>query len=75
MLNVFPWGRPALTEMYRKISRKSWPHRGIPINAAVITDLIWLKNVIPSAIGIRFTDMSLWADHDADIVIWTDASL
>jgi hypothetical protein len=75
MLNVLPWGRPALTELYRKISRKSWSHRGIPINAGITMDLTWLKNVIPSSIGIRFTDMGLWSDLDADMVMWTDASL
>jgi hypothetical protein len=75
MLNVLPWGRPALTEMYRKISGKSWSHRGIPINAAVIADLTWLKNIIPLVIGIHFTDVGLWPDHNADIIIWTDASL
>jgi hypothetical protein len=75
MLNVLPWGRPALTEMYRKTSGKVWSHRGIPINAAVIADLTWLRDVIPSAIGIRFTDTGLWADSQADMVIWTDASL
>ena len=75
MLNVLPWGRPALTELYRKISGKSWSHRGIPINAAVTADLTWLKNVIPSSIGIHFTDVGLWLDLDADMVMWTDASL
>jgi hypothetical protein len=75
MLNVLPWGRPALSELYRKISGKSWSHRGIPINAAVTADLIWLKNIIPSSIGIRFTDMGLWSDLNADMVMWTDASL
>ena len=61
--------------MYRKISGKSWSHRGIPINAAVVVDLTWLRDIISSAIGIRFTDVGMWADHDADMVIWTDASL
>jgi hypothetical protein len=75
MLNVLPWGQPALTEMYRKISGKAWSHRGIPINAAVITDLTWLRSVIPSSIGIRFTDTGMWSDGDADMVVWTDASL
>jgi hypothetical protein len=75
MLNVLPWGRPALTELYRKISGKAWSYRGIPINAAVIADLMWLKNVIPSAIGICFTDMGIWSDDSADMVMWTDASL
>jgi hypothetical protein len=71
MLNVLLWGRPALTELYRKISGKNWSHRGIPINAAVIVDLSWLT----SAIGIRFTDVGLWSDYDADMVVWMDASL
>jgi hypothetical protein len=75
MLNVLPWGRPALTELYRKISGKAWSHRGIPINAAVVTDLTWLRSVIPSSIGIRFTDSGMWSDHEADMVMWTDASL
>jgi hypothetical protein len=75
MLNVLPWGRPALTEVYRKISGKNWSHCGIPINAAVIADLSWLKSIIPQAIGVRFTDVGLWSDIDADMVMWTDASL
>jgi hypothetical protein len=75
MLNVLPWGCPALTEVYRKISGKNWSHCGIPINAAVIADLSWLKSVIPQAIGIQFTDEGLWSDVDADMVMWTDASL
>jgi hypothetical protein len=61
--------------MYRKISGKVWSHRGIPVNAGVIVDLTWLRDIIPSAIGIRFTDAGMWADNDADMVIWTDASL
>ncbi|KAF8219869.1 hypothetical protein L208DRAFT_1545538, partial [Tricholoma matsutake] len=75
MLNVLPWGRLALTEMYHKISGKAWSHRGIPINAAVITDLMWLKNIIPSAVGIRFTDSGMWSDDNTNMVMWTDASL
>ena len=75
MLNVLPWGRPVLTEMYCKISGKSWSYRGIPINAAVIADLLWLKHVIPSAIRIHFTDTGMWSDGNADMVMWTDASL
>lgn len=75
MLNVLPWGHPALTELYLKISGKTWSHCGIPINAAVITDLMWLKNVIPSAIGICFTDQGMWSDDNADMVMWTDVSL
>jgi hypothetical protein len=75
LLNVLPWGRPALSELYRKISGKSHLYSGIPINAAVIADLSWLKTIIPRAIGIQFVDVGLWSDHITDMVIWTDASL
>jgi hypothetical protein len=64
-----------LTELYQKISGKAWSHCGIPINAAVIADLTWLKNIIPSAIGIRFVDTGMWSDQSAEMVMWTDASL
>jgi hypothetical protein len=59
MLNVPPWGQPALMELYRKISGKNWSHYIIPINAAVIVNLSWLRAIIPSAIGIWFTDVGL----------------
>jgi hypothetical protein len=75
MLNVLPWGWPALTEMYRKISGKSWSHCTIPINADMIADLGWLKSVVHSAIGVHFVDSGLWSDHEANMVIWTDVSL
>ena len=75
LLNVLPWGRPALTELYRKISGKDQSQRRVPINAEVITDLEWLKVVIPHAIGIRFDNVGLWMDHEVDMIMWTDASL
>jgi hypothetical protein len=71
MLHVLPWGQPTLMELYRKISRKNWSHCGIPINTAVIVNLSWLRAIIPLAIGIWFTDVGLWSDCNADIVIWT----
>ncbi|OCH83650.1 hypothetical protein OBBRIDRAFT_709947, partial [Obba rivulosa] len=60
MLNVLPWGRPGLTELYRKIAGKSQPSRPIFLNRAVIADLTWLKNAIPRAIGIRFFEDGKW---------------
>lgn len=75
LLNVLPWGRPALTELYRKTSGKQHPYAAIPINATVITDLSWLVNVIPRSTGVRFVDAGIWSDDQADLVIWTDASL
>ncbi|KAF8070248.1 hypothetical protein FPV67DRAFT_1668123 [Lyophyllum atratum] len=75
LLNVLPWGCPALTELYRKMNEKSLPSHGIPINAAVVTDLTWLKTVIPDAIGVHFIDDGVWRVDEADMVIWSDASL
>jgi hypothetical protein len=64
-----------LTELYRKIGGKAWSHCGIPINAAVIADLTWLKNIIPSAIGICFVNIGMWSDQSTEMVMWTDVSL
>ncbi|KAF8891922.1 hypothetical protein CPB84DRAFT_1683136, partial [Gymnopilus junonius] len=75
LLNVLPWGRPAITELYQKTSRKCHPLSGIPINAQVISDLSWLASVIPKAIGIHFVDDGMWPNSEADMVIWIDASL
>ena len=75
MLNVLPWGHPALTEMYHKISGKSWSHCTIPINAGVITDLTWLKSIVHSTIRVHFVVSGLWSDDEADMIMWTDASL
>jgi hypothetical protein len=75
LLNVLPWGRPALTEMYRKTSGKVHASSGVPINAEVRRDLEWLVETIPKAIGVRFMDEGRWDDADADFVMWSDASL
>jgi len=74
-LNVLPWGRPALSELYRKMSGKEHPSAGIHINATVRSDLSWLKSELPRSIGILIAGTGKWDDHAADIVLWTDASL
>jgi hypothetical protein len=74
MLNVLPWGRPALSELYRKTAGKLHNHAKIFLNATVIDNLSWLARTIPSSIGIRFVDAGQWDDGAADLVMWTDAS-
>jgi hypothetical protein len=74
LLNVLPWGRPALNELYRKTAGKQHIHAKVHLNAAVIDDLSWLHFIIPRSIGIRFVDVGQWADESADFVVWTDAS-
>lgn len=75
MLNVLPWGRPAMTELYRKMSGKTQSFLQLFINAEVTRDLNWLTSIIPQSIGIKFVDSGAWNDSDADLVMWTDASL
>lgn len=72
-LNVLPWARPALTELYRKMSSKTIRYKGIPLNAEVKQDLNWFVNVAKECIGIRFVNAQLWSDFEADFVGWTDA--
>jgi hypothetical protein len=74
LLNVLPWGWPALTELYCNISGKIHLYHGIHINAEVTQDLLWLKDVIPRSLGVLFTDVGRWCDSEADMVVWTDAS-
>ncbi|KAJ3967591.1 hypothetical protein EV361DRAFT_1007718 [Lentinula raphanica] len=73
-LNVLPWARPALTEMYRKMSGKTLQFRHIPINGEVHRDLTWFSDMLKSAIGIRFVNAQAWSDSEADFVCWTDAT-
>ena len=75
VLNVLPWGRPALSELYRKIGGKIHPSRGVFINAEVKSNLTWLASIIPRSIGVRFVDSGRWGDSEADLIVWTDASL
>ncbi|KAG5730697.1 hypothetical protein E4T56_gene4054 [Termitomyces sp. T112] len=75
LLNVLPWGRPTLTEMYRKMSGKDTMHPGIYLNKEVIADMNWLIDIIPKSMGVRFLDTMRWHNSAADMVIWTDASL
>lgn len=75
VLNVFPWGRPALTALYDKTRGKHIGNAGVAINRDVIESLSWFSRVLPQAIGVSFTDSGCWSESEADMVFWTDASL
>ena len=77
LLNVLPipWGRPALSELYQKTQGKNKPSAKFFLNATVQSDLRWLADTIPKAIGVRFLDEGLWPDLEADVTLWTDANL
>ena len=74
VLNILPWGQPALSKLYRKTSGKIG-NPFIFINTTVRSDLSWLASTIPQSIGIRFVDSGLWGDQEAKMRIYTDASL
>ena len=74
-LNVLPWARPALTELYRKMKGKAHANAKVFLNREVIDDLTWLSSAVRDCIGVRFVDAMMWNDSDADMVMWTDASL
>lgn len=73
-LNVMPWGRPALTEMYQKMSGKIHSGGLVPLNRKVREDLEWLKGELAVTDGVRFIGDSHWTDDKADMEIWTDAA-
>lgn len=75
VFNVLPLGRPALSEFYRKVAGKSHMNAGIALNADVVRNLEWLVEVIPKAIGVHFVNATHWDDREANLVLWTDASL
>ena len=74
ILNVFPIARPALTELYRKMSGKKRPNGLIPPNAEVISDLTWFKDVLPHSLGVRFISKGRWVDSAANLIIHCDAT-
>lgn len=67
--------KPATFELYKKTSGKSISHAGIMINKTITEELTWLRDIIPRAVGIRFVDSLRWKDEEADLVMWTDATL
>lgn len=75
VFNVLPLGQPALSEFYRKIAGKSLMNAGIALNADVVRNFEWLVEVIPKAIGVHFINATHWDDREANLVLWTDASL
>lgn len=74
-LNVFPLLKPALSNIYDKISGKDENHAGIAMNQSVIRDLHWFLDHLVLSSGVNVIDTSLWSSKHADLVIYCDASL
>ncbi|KAJ7081228.1 hypothetical protein C8R44DRAFT_895100 [Mycena epipterygia] len=73
-LNVFPLLRPALCNVYVKISEKSTAAASIYINVPVKQDLSWFLNHIRTSSGIFLFDTIDWDPYnETDFILCCDA--
>ncbi|KAH9848304.1 hypothetical protein C2E23DRAFT_871274 [Lenzites betulinus] len=78
--NVYPLLKPALSNIYDKMTGKSDRHAGVYINAAVIQDLQWFKSHILMSPGVHLLHANTWTPADlkpgalGDEFALTDAS-
>jgi hypothetical protein len=73
-LNVYPLLKPALSNVYDKISGKSQPHALIFVSKAVTDDLSWFISHVESSYGIRVFEATDWSADEADVTAYGDAS-
>jgi len=74
-LNAYPLIRPALQPAYAKISGKQISRAQLYLNCTVIHHFVWLAEMIESSNGIHMLDAVEWVQTDADLIIYSDASL
>jgi hypothetical protein len=73
-LNVFPLLKPALSNIYDKISGKSETHAQIHVSKAVADDLSWFVLHVEQSEGIRVFEATDWTADEADLTAYGDAS-
>ncbi|THH05851.1 hypothetical protein EW146_g9790 [Bondarzewia mesenterica] len=74
-LNVAPLLRPALQSAWEKTRDKKLIRAGIAINKDVTRDLLWFARMFERSNGIVILQARDWSPEDADLVLYTDASL
>ncbi|KAJ7471793.1 hypothetical protein FB451DRAFT_307877 [Mycena latifolia] len=75
-LNMYFLLRPALSNIYNKMSGKSQPHASIYINTAIKSDLGWFLGHLRKSNGVLFFQSLDWNPLiDADLTVYCDASL
>jgi hypothetical protein len=72
-LNVFPLLRPALNNVYAKMSGKQNREQRVYINNAIREDLMWAINHIKKSNGIHLFKSITWTPESADFIIFCDA--
>ena len=72
-LNVFPLLRPALNNLYSKMSGKGNRDQRVYINNAIRDDLKWALTHIENSDGVHLWKSLSWDPSTADYVIYCDA--
>ena len=73
--NVFPLLKPALYNVYAKISGKSESHAKLFVSKAVVRDLEWYVFHMQQSDGIHFFGDVKWGIHQADVAAFSDACM
>ena len=73
--NVFPLLKPALSNIYAKISGKSESHAKLFVSKAVVRDLEWYVFHMQQSDGIHFFGDVEWGIHQADVTAFSDACM
>jgi hypothetical protein len=74
-LNAFPLLRPGLSLLYSKMAGKQVALQPIWVSVSLCRELSWLADHLQSSDGIRMLESDEWGSDDADITLYTDASL
>jgi len=72
-LDVYTLFKPALSNLYAKMSGKNEPFAKIHVNQAVISDLTWFLERICLSSGVHLIEDPDWDQEAADVVLFTDA--
>ena len=74
--NVFPLLKPALSNVYAKISGKTESHAKLFVSSrAIVRDLEWFLSHMEQSDGVYlFADVE-WGIHQADVVAFSDACM
>ncbi|KAF9022426.1 hypothetical protein BDZ89DRAFT_956632 [Hymenopellis radicata] len=75
-LNVFPLFKPALCNLYAKMSGKHRAHAQIRLNKPLIRELLWFVNHVQASSGMLFFANLDWNPFtEANLTMFCDASL
>jgi hypothetical protein len=73
--NVFPLLKPALSNIYDKISGKTESHAKVFVSRAVVRDLEWYKGHMEQSDGIYLFGDIEWSTQQADVTAFSDACM